>query len=143
MTRSAATKQGADATTRKRAPRWTETEVRRLLAEAGGSGLSVAEYARREGISEKRLYSWRSRLAARQASEVGARVDGSCKPRTPAFVPAVIVDRSGRAVGSAPVADAVTGVEVVLRSGHRLRIGADFDAATLVRLVEALDGPPC
>jgi transposase-like protein len=108
------------------------------LAEADSSGLSVAEYARREGISEKRLYSWRSRLAARRPSDV--RGHGSAKPRAPAFVPAVVVDRSIRA---APARDTATGVDVVLRSGLRLRIGADFDAATLVRLVEALEGSSC
>jgi len=144
MIRGTATKQDAKAATRKRAPRWQEADVRRFLAEAESSGLGMAEYARREGLDEKRLYSWRSRLAGRPASTEGSATRDARPPYAkPAFVPAVIVGHRADAHRTASARDLRGGVELVLRSGHRLHVDADFDAATLVRLVEALESSRC
>ena len=41
---------------------WTEAHAKQLLDACVKSGLSVAEFARREGIRTKRLEYWRKRL---------------------------------------------------------------------------------
>ena len=44
---------------------WTEAEAREALAERRRSGESVVAFARRHGISAKRLYWWRHQLKTR------------------------------------------------------------------------------
>jgi transposase len=80
------------------------------------SGLTVAAFARREGLSAQSLSMWKRRLRA------GAEA-------TTSFVPVVVRD-------AAPVSRGA--FELVLREGAVLRIPPDFDEATLSRLVRAL-----
>lgn len=86
----------------------------RALGKHASSGLSVAQFAAREGLDPKRLYSWRERLGA------GTRAAKA----TPAFVEI----KAARQVR----------VEVVLRSGHVLFVPESFDAAALAQLLEVL-----
>ena len=44
---------------------WTEAEAREALAERRRSGESVVAFARRHGMSAKRLYWWRQQLKTR------------------------------------------------------------------------------
>jgi transposase-like protein len=90
--------------------RWTEAEGRSALAALAASGLSVDEFARREGIDPQRLYYWRRRLP-----EVSM----------PAFVEV-----------RAPRMDLV---EVVLRSGRVVRFAASIDTTALRRIVAELE----
>jgi hypothetical protein len=46
---------------------WDEAEARRSLGELAGSGESVAQFARRRGISAQRVYYWKKRLAETRA----------------------------------------------------------------------------
>jgi transposase-like protein len=43
--------------------RWREREAREALAELSRSGKSIAEFARRRGISAQRIYYWKKRIA--------------------------------------------------------------------------------
>jgi transposase-like protein len=95
--------------------RWSAADARQVLERLGASGLSVREFATREGLQAQRLYRWRAQL-------LGARVAGS-----PAFMEIK------------PTVPAV--IEVVLRSGCVLRVPDGFGEVTLRRLVAALDGP--
>lgn len=100
--------------------RWTDADARTVLAAQDASGLSVAAFAAREGIDTQRLYSWRRRL--------DRPVDAA---RAPSFIEV-------RPAGGSEL------VEVVLRSGHVLRVANSIDPSTLRRLVDALEGdPPC
>ena len=86
----------------------------RLVAEMAMPGVRVADLARRYGIGENLLYRWRR--AARRAAE-----------------------RSGMvAVRLAPGLVAAP-VEVVLRNGRVLRVGAGADLALVARLAQALE----
>jgi transposase-like protein len=42
---------------------WTEQDAREALAELAGTGESIAEFARRRGVSRERVRYWRKRLA--------------------------------------------------------------------------------
>ena len=42
--------------------RWSKADAQRVLAEQASSGLSLQEFAQRQGIHPERLRRWRSRL---------------------------------------------------------------------------------
>jgi hypothetical protein len=96
------------------------------------SGLSAKEFAVEVGLNEHSLRWWRWHLGTTQKSQPG-------KPRT---------RRPRSAVTSAPKSPALTFVEmvatprepmeIILASGIRVRVGADFDATTLGRLLDVL-----
>lgn len=94
--------------------------MERLLALREREGLTYREAARRGGVSAGSLAWWSWRL--RQPHQVSRR------PRA-AFVEVDVVE------DGAGVEDA--GLEILV-GAHRVRVGRDFDAATLQRLVRAL-----
>jgi len=95
-------------------PRWTADEAREVLAAHEGSGLSVAAFAARTGLQAQRLYAWRRQLAAESRGG-------------PAFVEVtpVVCER----------------MEVVLRTGHVVRVPDAFQPESLRRLLEVLESP--
>lgn len=95
-------------------PRWSVREARAALADLDASGLSIAAFAKREGLVPERLYNWRRRLA----ETVAPKAD---------FVEV-------RAKASGPSGH----VEVVFPSGVMLRVAETIDPAVLGRLVSAL-----
>lgn len=98
------------------------TKLRREWAEIiegwQDSGLSGAEFCRRNAISLQRFYSWRRRFRKR-----GQGADGT-------FVPLQFSDGCSSC-----------GVTVVLGSTVRLELAVGFNAGELVRAVNALRGP--
>ncbi len=100
--------------------RWTEQIAREVVAALEDSGESLAAFAKREGISAKRLYRWRARLSTQGAL---AFVELSpCKV--------------------APVVG--TGVfEIVIGSVRSVRVPPDFDASALRRLLDVLEAERC
>jgi transposase-like protein len=94
--------------------RWTPDDARAVLGRLESSGLTVREFAEREGLDRQRLYRWRTQFG-------------------PTAVPTFV--EIARPVRGAAI-------EVVLRSGHVLRVPAEFETETVRRLVEILaDGP--
>lgn len=93
-----------------------ERKWRERVEACEASGLTVAAFARREGLNAQSLWTWRRRL--RGAAET-----------TTSFVPVVVRE-------TAPVSS--DAFELVLRDGAVLRIPTDFDEFTLGRLVRAL-----
>jgi transposase-like protein len=85
---------------------WTEEVARRKLAAFEDSGLSLAAYCRRIGVSEQRLYYWRNRL-------------GSTSAQSPpnAVVPR-LVELAVRPVPSA----SSDHIELAFPSGHVVRV---------------------
>jgi hypothetical protein len=98
--------------------RWTVADARVVLSALDASGLPVNAFASREGLDVQRLYFWRRRVETIMVEATAA----------PAFVE---VRRS------TPVH-----VEVMLRSGHILRVSESIDGASLRRLVDALEQDP-
>jgi transposase len=86
------------------------------------SGLSAQEFASREGLRKERLFHWKRRL--RESSAVA--VAGV------SFAKVEIQASRGK-----PTSDAL---EVVTRSGHTVRVGANFDESALRRLLTVLGG---
>jgi transposase len=103
-------------TTLPRRRRWSAADASAVLKEVAASGLSLREFAAQANLSAQRLYRWRRQLESSPAAP-------------PLFVEV-------RPTGTG-------GVEVVLRSGHVLRIGPGFDEETVVRLVRALGDVRC
>ena len=100
--------------------RWTAARARQVLAEAKESGESLSAYGERHGIDPQRLYSWRRKLDAAKAAA----------PALETFVPVRVASESE--------APASGGLELVLGAGCVVRVGPDFDARALRRLVEVL-----
>jgi transposase-like protein len=102
-----------------------EGRWRALIREQERSGLAVAEFARRRGVSAATLYWWRSQLSRR---------DGSRRGRRPKLVAVEVV-------GSKEIdpSGGDRGFELELAGGRRLRVPARFDAEALSRLIAAVE----
>src|SRR5690349_12049701 len=96
--------------------RWNSEYARAVLKHLAASGMSVREFATRHGIDAQRVYRWRAQLGSVAAATTETAAFVEIKP----------------AGGSA--------IEVVLRSGHVVRVGDGSVEETLRRLVAALDG---
>jgi len=89
---------------------------RERLAEQERSGLTVKQFCQERGLTQYSFYAWRKRLR-KQGPVHFALVDRGTARQEPAME---------------------TGLELVLATGERLRIGAGVDAATLRTVLEAL-----
>lgn len=89
---------------------------RELIAEQKRSGVSVHRFCEDRGLTEQSFYVWRKRL----------------KKETPMQFALVQTGPSG------PAGGAEAALEVVLRTGERLRIGASVNVAALRLVLEAL-----
>jgi transposase-like protein len=102
---------------------WTEGEAQTVLEAYEASGLSVAEFARRHGLTPQRLRWWKKRRAEQKGPVLS-------------FVPVHVTPPPSpevqRAAGGASM-------EVVLARGRRIRVEPGFDADELARLVRALE----
>jgi hypothetical protein len=87
------------------------------------SGLGAREFATREGLRPERLSFWKRRLRASSAMAVAGV----------SFAKVTVAPSR---------AESTTGgsLELVTRSGHTVRLRADFDEATLRRLLTVLGG---
>lgn len=89
---------------------------RERIAEQERSGLSARRFCKEQGLTECSFYAWRKRLRKQEP------------------VRFALVERGP--VRQEPGAE--VGLELVLASGERLRIGAGVDATTLRTVLEAL-----
>ena len=132
--------------------RWRYEDKIRIVEETLEPGVSVCAVARRDGVANSLLCTWR-----RQARE--GRLGGG-DPAPPMFVPVAIapelagasvpalVERASPAAGekaeAAPprVRRRKTGViEIGLGGGRRVRVDSDVDADALRRVLDALGAP--
>lgn len=95
-------------------------DISSLLADFDVSGQSAAAFARSRGLRTWRLYHALNRRSGKLRR----------RERKVAFVPVKVIE-------PLPVSSP-SSLELLLAGGHRLRIGTDFDAALLRRVVEAL-----
>jgi transposase-like protein len=102
---------------------WRAAEAEQVLAAWQRSGQSVTAFARRHGMSERRLLRWRARLQPAAA---------------PVFHPVRVVERTGSSTARSPEA-----LELELRGGRRVRVGAGFDPELLEALVRTVEGWGC
>jgi len=107
---------------------WRETDARAALAAHRASGLSLAGFARRHGLTVQRLRWWRQRLTSPASVTT---------PAAPQWLPVALLP--------APASGPAAALEVVVRGGQVIRVPADFDPAQLRRVVAVLEtaAPPC
>ena len=112
---------------------WTLEQKRRVVAECGAEGASIAGVARRHGLNANQLYAWRRRLDGEGA---GVR-HGAILPVTLAAVEQM---EAGSAPPDAPpVAPPTCGrIQIILPGGVRIIVGADVEGAALQRVLRAL-----
>jgi transposase len=93
------------------------------------SGLTAAEFGEREGIEAKQLHWWKWHLGKKEvpsASESPLRL----------LPVSVVPSRDVRVSEETPL-------EIVLQSGHILRVARGFDAATLRSVLLVLEERSC
>jgi len=116
---------------------YSPEEKARLLAETAAPGAKVVEVARRYGICASLLHRWRRQTEGRPVRRMPRR---AAQPAS--FVPLL---REAPNPAAAPVPGPAAGgaaappIEVVLRNGRVLRVGAGTDAAAVARLAAALE----
>ena len=86
------------------------------------SGLGAREFATREGLRPERLFFWKRRLRASSAMAIAGV----------SFAKVTVAPSRGESTSGS--------LELVTRSGHTVRLRADFDEATLRRLLTVLGG---
>lgn len=101
---------------------------RKHLAAQADSGLSVGVYCRQYGLNPKCFYRWRRIFAQGEAATGATRLPGGAAQPLFAEVRVSGVGLAG------------SGVEVCLAGGRVVRVAPGFDAATLCRVVSALEG---
>ena len=104
-------------------------QMRRVLARWERSGLTLREFGQQRGIPLSTLTWWRQ--VFRRAGEPG---NAASKSRVPASDAVVFTEVPRPA--TVPTTPAV--LEIVLRSGHVLRVPAGADTDTLQRVLQAL-----
>jgi transposase len=87
------------------------------------SGLTAGEFSRKIGVSKATLYWWSSKLPSRR--------EKTSLVRAAAPSPITFVEMPLRARRSP--------IEVILPSGHRLRLPSDFEAPAVERLLDVLE----
>ncbi len=104
--------------------RWSVADARSVLEAQAHTGLSMREFAEREGLDEQRLQRWSRRLA--QSDATSANDTNDVVPK--------FVEIASRGTGI---------VEVVLCCGRVLRVSDAIEPGTLRRLVDALEEVSC
>jgi len=89
---------------------WGEPEAREALAELAESGESIAQFARRRGVSAQRIYYWKKRIA---------------ETASPAFV-------------AVPLTTATAGQIEIAADGVTIRVREDLDAERLADILDAV-----
>lgn len=101
--------------------RWCEADARQVLSSWRASGLSLGAWCRREDVGYERVRRWRKQL------EASPRRRG--KP--PALLPVQVLEPT--ALGDA------RDFELELPGGLRLHVPAQFDEASLARLLRIVE----
>lgn len=102
---------------------WTEVEARSVLQAWKKSGLGLERFARSRGLVPQRLYWWKRKLGFDSAAD-----------RSQAMTLLPVRVSEGRVEGRR--GEPVT---VLLRSGHMLKVGRDFDESAFARVVALLE----
>jgi hypothetical protein len=110
----------------------TSAEWAKLVREWKVSGLTAREFSKRKGLNPQTLSWWKWRLGA----EVSSRKPAVPKPpKRAALVPVQVVAVDSRVSAETPV-EVVLGEVVV-------RVRRGFDAGTLARVLDVVEGEEC
>lgn len=108
--------------------RWkfTRTSKEAIVSETLIGEMTVTEVARRHDLDRSLVYRWRRELG------VAERVE---EPH--AFVPVKVQQAPDTAI---PAAAASSAIEIDVGRGRSVRVNRDFDASTLSRVLDVLEG---
>lgn len=102
---------------------WTEVEARSVLEAWKKSGLGLERFARNRGLVPQRLYWWKRKLGFGASAAKGGGL---------ALLPVQLTEARIDGRRGEPVT-------VLLRSGHMLKVGRDFDEVAFARAVALLE----
>ena len=115
---------------------------RERLRQQAASGLTVAEWCRRNKVSDSLFHYWKGAIARRDGGCKQAGRELAATPEgEPVFARVVVVPTAAEPDSRA--SEAGVGIEIVLAGARRVRVGAGFDAPTLARVVAVLEGGSC
>lgn len=117
--------------------------MRRVLAQWERSGLALTEFARRHGLAASTLTWWRRVFRDAEAQRAAT---GDGEPRRGRYAGRPPRGREGAFSEvrlAAPALLAPAGWEIVLRSGHVLRVPPAIDVVALRAVVAVLEGSGC
>ena len=120
----------------KRRKRWPEALKREIVAATRVPGASVSKVARQYDVNANQVFMWRRRY--RDAGEQPALRPPTS---TPTLVPVTITSEPEEAPVAPPALPAETALETIeieLPDGCRVRVGSDFEAKALRRVLLAL-----
>ena len=103
---------------------WTEIEARGVLEAWKKSGQTLEGYARSRGLVPQRLHWWKTKLGFGKAAEI--------KSHAVAMLPVRVAEARTDGRRGEPVT-------VLLRSGHMIKVGRDFDESAFARVVALLE----
>jgi transposase len=106
--------------------RWSCEEKLAIVEEASGPCVNISAVARRHGIKPALLYRWRKEL-------------GDGPPASMPLVPVVVGSRDEDKTVLVAAVSANQTIEITLANGRTVKVPIDLDAATLKRLISALD----
>ena len=110
--------------------RWTLPEKKAIVGESNVASTSVSAVARKHGIAPALLFRWRR--------ELGVGVRRAVEPPSMArFVPVCLA--APVAAAQSPASCGIIEIEL-MRSGARLRVDGQVDAAALKRVLDVLEG---
>ncbi len=100
-----------------------QTEFWKMVLETyKSSNLSIHQFCKQEGLHEWAFYSWRRKLAGQQPQKFVTPTT----PDNPAFIEVPVIRPKPQPL------------ELILRSGHILKIPSDIDQGTINKVFSAL-----
>ena len=113
---------------------------RRRLADQAGSGLTIAEWCRRNAVAGSLFHFWKRTIARRGGGSSEAKTGSPVQTKDEVvFAPVVF---AAPPVDSARLS-AHGVIEIVVAGSRVVRVGADFDVATLARVLAMLEDRSC
>lgn len=115
----------------RRRMRWPERLKREIVEATLQPGASVSVVARRYDVNANQVFSWRRRYLKVEQASLPA-------PSLPGLVPVEITSEPEceKAGPSEPVQS--DSIEIEMLDGCRIRVGSDFDARALKRVLDVL-----
>jgi transposase len=127
----------ADASKTVKRSRFSNSDKRRIVMESEAADVSVSDVARRNGVSDSRVWEWRRQKRLGQLDGAGG----------PVFIPVQITDDPASATSDidaeddlieAPRAHGFGRMEIDLGGNHCIRVDREVDTAALRRVLDAL-----
>lgn len=115
---------------------WRAVDARRALSAWEKSGEPMTAFAKAHGLKASRLAWWRKRLGAEKPT--ASRCAGASTEAV-RFLPVVAVGGADACDEADTTRPQPAPIELVLPSGHVVRVAAGFDAGELSRLLDVLE----